>query len=160
MFTSHDLLQIVLFLGLLAGLTPLLGNYMFKVFTGRPHIMARLFGGFEKFTYKLTGVDSEEEMNWKSYMWGLLFFNILGLVVVFLIQIFQYRLPLNPENFSGISWHSALNTSISFVTNTNWQNYAGETTLSYMVQVIGLTVQNFLSAATGIAVLLCVIRGI
>lgn len=154
------MLQIILYLGLLVALTPLLGNYMFKVFTGQPHFMINLLGWFEKLTYKLTGIDQDEEMTWKSYMLGMLFFNIAGMVIVFLIQLFQHCLPLNSENFPGVSWHSALNTSISFMTNTNWQSYAGETTLSYLVQLLALTVQNFLSAATGIAVLLCVIRGI
>lgn len=133
---------------------------MFKVFTGKPHIMDNVLGWFEKFTYKVTGIDPEEEMTWKGYLLGMLLFNIAGMVVVFLIQLFQHCLPLNPENYPGVSWHSALNTSISFMTNTNWQSYSAETTLGYLVQVIALTVQNFLSAATGIAVLLCAIRGI
>ena len=88
-----------------------------------------------------------------------LLFNLIGFVFVFLIQLFQAYLPLNPANLANVSWHSAFNTSVSFMTNTNWQGYAGETTLSYFVQMIGLTVQNFVSAATGIAVLLALIRG-
>ena len=90
----------------------------------------------------------------------LLIFNLIGFIFLFLIQLFQAYLPLNPANLSNVSWHSAFNTSVSFMTNTNWQGYAGETTLSYFVQMIGLTVQNFVSAATGIAVLLALIRGI
>ena len=160
MFTSHDLLQIILYLGLLTALTPLLGNYMFKVFTGKSHIMVNVLGWFEKFTYRVTGINPEEEMTWKGYMKGMLVFNFTGMVIVFLIQLFQSGLPLNPQNFPGVSWHSALNTSISFMTNTDWQCYSAETTMGYLVQILALTVQNFLSAATGIAVLLCAIRGI
>ena len=158
--TTQDLIQIILFFALLIGLTPILGNYMYKVFTGNKHFMLPVFGWLEKLTYKFTGVNPDEETNWKSYTFGLLMFNLIGFVFVFLIQLFQAHLPLNPANLPNVSWHSAFNTSVSFMTNTNWQGYAGETTLSYFVQMIGLTVQNFVSAATGIAVLLALIRGI
>lgn len=158
--TTQDVIQVILFFALLIGLTPILGNYMFKVFTGEKHIMLPVFGWLEKITYKFTGVNPDEETNWKSYAFGLLMFNLIGFVFVFVIQLFQSFLPLNPANLSNISWHSAFNTSVSFMTNTNWQGYAGETTLSYFVQMIGLTVQNFVSAATGIAVLLALIKGI
>ncbi|MCK9424137.1 MAG: potassium-transporting ATPase subunit KdpA [Bacteroidales bacterium] len=158
--TFQDIFQIALFFLLLIGLTPVLGNYMYKVFSGEKHIMLSVLGWLEKLTYKFTGVDSEEESNWKSYTFGLLMFNFIGFVFVFLIQLIQSHLPLNPANLPNVSWHSAFNTSVSFMTNTNWQGYAGETTLSYFVQMIGLTVQNFVSAATGIAVLLALIRGI
>ncbi len=158
--TTQDAIQVILFFALLTGLTPILGNYMFKVFTGKKHIMLPVFGWLEKITYKFTGVNPDEETNWKSYAFGLLMFNLIGFVFVFLIQLFQAFLPLNPANLSNVSWHSAFNTSVSFMTNTNWQGYAGETTLSYFVQMIGLTVQNFVSAATGIAVLMALIKGI
>ena len=121
--------------------------------------MLPVFGWLEKLTYKFTGVNPDEETNWKSYTFGLLMFNLIGFVFVFLIQLFQAYLPLNPANLPNVSWHSAFNTAVSFMTNTNWQGYAGETTLSYFVQMIGLTVQNFVSAATGIAVLLALIQG-
>jgi K+-transporting ATPase ATPase A chain len=156
----QDLIQIVLFLVILIALTPVLGSYMYNVFTGNKHFMLPVFGWFEKLTYKFTGVNPGEETDWKSYTFGLLMFNLIGFVFVFLIQLFQARLPLNPANLPNVSWHSAFNTAVSFMTNTNWQGYAGETTLSYFVQMIGLTVQNFVSAATGIAVLLALIRGI
>jgi K+-transporting ATPase ATPase A chain len=156
----QDLIQIVLFLVILIALTPVLGSYMYNVFTGNKHFMLPVFGWFEKLTYKFTGVNPGEETNWKSYTFGLLMFNLIGFVFVFLIQLFQARLPLNPVNLPNVSWHSAFNTAVSFMTNTNWQGYAGETTLSYFVQMLGLTVQNFVSAATGIAVLLALIRGI
>jgi potassium-transporting ATPase potassium-binding subunit len=158
--TLLDTMQILLFFSLLIGLTPILGKYMSNVFTGNRHFMLPVLGWLEKLTYRYIGINPEEETNWKSYAFALLLFNLTGFSFVFLIQLFQAFLPLNPAHLSNVSWHSALNTSISFVTNTNWQGYAGETTLSYFVQMIGLTVQNFVSAATGIAVLLAVIRGI
>jgi K+-transporting ATPase ATPase A chain len=155
-----DFVQIILFLGALIALTPLLGKYMSKVFSGEKHFMMPIFGWLEKLTYKFTGVRSDEETNWKSYTFGLLLFNLLGIFFVFLIQLFQSILPFNPAGLPNVSWHSALNTAVSFVTNTNWQGYAGETTMSYFTQMIALTVQNFVSAATGIAVILALIRGI
>jgi K+-transporting ATPase ATPase A chain len=158
--TSQDFMQIILYFALLIGLTPILGNYMYKVFTGDKHFMLPVFGWLERMTYRFIKVSAEEETNWKSYTFGLLVFNLIGFVFVFLIQLVQTYLPLNPANLPNVSWHSAFNTSVSFMTNTNWQGYAGETTLSYFVQMIGLTVQNFVSAATGIAVLLALIRGI
>lgn len=157
---ARDFIQIILFLALLIGLTPILGNYMYKVFTGKKHFMLFVFGWLEKLTYKSSGIDPAEDKNWKSYTFGLLMFNLIGFVFVFLMQIIQAHLPLNPANLPNVSWHSAFNTASSFMTNTNWQGYAGETTLSYFVQILGLTVQNFVSAATGIAVLLALIRGI
>lgn len=158
--TTQDAIQLILYFALLTGLTPILGNYMFKVFSGEKHFMLSVLGWLEKLTYKFTGVDSVEETNWKSYTFNLLMFSFIGFVFVFLIQIFQSHLPLNPANLPNVSWHSAFNTSVSFMTNTNWQGYAGETTLSYFCQMAGLTVQNFVSAAAGIAVLLALIRGI
>jgi potassium-transporting ATPase potassium-binding subunit len=160
MFTVSAFIQLAIFFGLLFGLTPILGNYMNKVFTGSNHLMLPVFGWFERFTYKLIRINPMEETNWKSYTFSLLLFNLTGFLFIFLIQLFQAYLPLNPANLSNVSWHSAFNTSVSFMTNTNWQGYAGETTLSYFVQMMGLTVQNFVSAATGIAVLLALIRGI
>jgi len=158
--TTLDYIQIILFFTLLIGLTPVLGNFMFKVFTGSKHFMLPVFGWLEKLTYKSSGVNPDEETNWKSYTFSLLMFNFIGFVFVFLLQLFQAQLPLNPANLPNVSWHSAFNTSVSFMTNTNWQGYSGETTLSYFVQMIGLTVQNFVSAATGIAVLLALVRGL
>jgi len=133
---------------------------MNKVFTGSRHFLLPVFGWLENGVYKLSGINPLKEANWKSYTFDLLVFNLTGLIFVFLLQVFQSGLPLNPSSLPDVSWHSALNTSVSFMTNTNWQGYAGETTLSYFVQMVGLTVQNFVSAATGIAVLLALIRGI
>lgn len=160
MFTTYDFLQIIIFLGLLIGLTPVLGNYMYKVFTGEKHLMSAPLGWLERLTYKLVGVDATEETNWKTYTFGLLLFNFIGFLFVFLLQLTQAYLPFNPANLPNVSWHSAFNTAVSFMTNTNWQGYGGETTLSYLVQMLALTVQNFVSAATGIAVLLALTKGL
>ncbi len=158
--TTHDFIQVLLFFALLIGFTPILGNYLSKVFMGQKHFMLPVLGWLEKLTYKLVGINPDEETNWKRFTFHLLVFNLIGLVFVFLVQLLQEYLPLNPTNLPNVTWHSAFNTAVSFVTNTNWQGYAGETTLSYFVQMIGLTVQNFVSAATGIAVLLALIRGL
>jgi K+-transporting ATPase ATPase A chain len=158
--TIQDITQVILFFAILIGLTPILGNYMSKVFTGSRHLMQPVLGWIERFIYKFIGINPEEETNWKVYAFSLLLFNLVGFVFVFLIQIIQANLPLNPAHLPNVLWHSAFNTSVSFVTNTNWQGYAGETTLSYFVQMVGLTVQNFVSAATGIGVLLALIKGL
>jgi K+-transporting ATPase ATPase A chain len=155
-----ETIQILLFLASLTALTPVLGNYMFRVFSGERHWMHVVFGWLEKTIYKLSKINQHEETGWKSYAFGLLIFNFFGFLFVFLIQIFQSVLPFNPQQLPDVSWHSAFNTAVSFMTNTNWQGYAGEITLSFFVQMVGLTVQNFVSAATGIAVLLALIRGL
>jgi potassium-transporting ATPase potassium-binding subunit len=160
MFTTFDFLQIIISLGLLIGLTPVLGNYMYKVFTGEKHLLSTPFGWLERLTYKIVGVDATEETNWKSYAFGLLAFNLIGFLFVFLLQLTQAYLPMNPAHLGNVSWHSAFNTAVSFMTNTNWQGYSGENTLSYLVQMLALTVQNFVSAATGIAVLLALTKGL
>lgn len=158
--TTLEILQVALLFALIIILTPFLGNYLSKVFTGAKHIMLPVFGRLEKLVYKVARIETEEETNWKSYTFGLLMFNLTGFLFLFLIQLYQSHLPMNPLKLPNVSWHSAFNTSVSFMTNTNWQGYAGETTLSYFVQMAGLTVQNFVSAATGIAVLMALIRGI
>jgi len=158
--TTLDFIQIILFLALLIALTPLLGGYMKKVFTGEKHFMQPVLGWLETLTYRFSGVNSKVETNWKTYMFQLLTFNLIGFLFVFIIQLTQVWLPLNPAGLANVTWHSAFNTAVSFMTNTNWQGYAGETTLSYLVQMVALTVQNFVSAATGIAVLLALIRGL
>lgn len=158
--STPDYVQIVLYLGSLTLLTPILGGYMKKVFTGERHVMASILGGLEKWTYRICGINEKEGTNWKTYLFQLLMFNLMGFLFLFVLQLIQLWLPLNPEKLPNVSWHSAFNTAVSFTTNTNWQGYAGETTLSYLVQMLGLTVQNFVSAATGIAVLLALIRGL
>ena len=158
--TTQDIIQVLLFIVLLIAITPFLGNFMSRVFSGKKHIMLPVFGWLERLTYRSIGVDPEEETTWKTYTFSLLMFNLMGFFFVFLLQLFQAQLPLNPAGLPNVSWHSAFNTSVSFMTNTNWQGYAGETTMSYLVQMVGLTVQNFVSAATGMAVLVALIRGI
>ena len=156
----NEVIQVIIFLVALVALSPLLGKFMAKVFMGENHFMKPVFGWLEKIVYKTIGIKSEEEMNWKTYLFGVLLFNLFGMVLLFLIQILQAYLPLNTEKLPNVSWHLAFNTAASFVTNTNWQSYSGENTLSYFVQMLGLTVQNFVSAATGIAVVLALIRGL
>jgi K+-transporting ATPase ATPase A chain len=155
-----DYLQVIVFIGVVIILTPVLGKFMFNVFTHKENILTPVFGKFEQFIYRFLRIDSGEEMNWKKYLYSALIFNFFGFVAVLTLQLVQEYLPLNPESLPNVPFHLALNTAISFMTNTNWQSYAGETVLSYSVQMLGLTVQNFLSAATGIAVLLALIRGI
>jgi K+-transporting ATPase ATPase A chain len=154
-----DVIQFALFFFVLIILTPLLGRYMARVFLDDNHALKSLLKPLEKTIYRLISCDGEE-MDWKKYALSVLVFNFLGFLFLFLLQLCQGYLPLNPQKLPPPSWLLAFNTSVSFVTNTNWQSYSGETTLSYLVQMAGLTVQNFLSAATGIAVLLAVIRGL
>jgi K+-transporting ATPase ATPase A chain len=158
--SSNDVIQIVLFLGVLILFTPILGSYMARVFSGEKHILSRPLGWAESAIYKFTKIKPDDEMDWKHYAGALLVFNALGFLVVFLLQILQSKLPFNPQGLANVSWHSSFNTAVSFMTNTNWQGYAGETTMSYLSQMLGLAVQNFLSAATGIAVFLALARGI
>jgi potassium-transporting ATPase potassium-binding subunit len=155
-----EAIQLIIFLLLLATLAPLLGRYMAKVFMDEDHFMKPVFGWLEKIVYRLTGISGNEEMNWNTYLYAVLLFNLFGFLLLFLLQLFQPFLPLNTEKLPNVSWHLAFNTAMSFTTNTNWQSYSGENTLSYFVQMVGLTVQNFVSAATGISVMLAMIRGL
>jgi len=157
---TTDILQVLFFILVLTALTPLLGKYMFKVFTGKKNIFTPVFEKFENFIYKFLKVKSDEEMNWKKYLWAVLIFNLAGFILLFILQVVQQWLPLNPQGLPNVPVDLAFNTAVSFVTNTNWQAYGGENTMGYAVQMLGLAVQNFLSAATGIAVLLALIRGI
>jgi len=150
---------IALFLLIMLLLVKPLGLYMANVMEGRPNWALRLGGGFERLLYRLSGVDPATEMGWKRYMIALLLFNAIGALALYAIQRVQLWLPLNPQQFANVSPDSSFNTAVSFVTNTNWQGYAGESTMSYLTQMAGLAVQNFLSAATGIAVVVALIRG-
>ncbi len=156
----NDLLQVVIYIGVLIALTPIIGAYIAAVFSGKNHLLQSVFGRAERWIYRVCRIDPSEEMTWKHYTGALLAFNAFGFLAVFFLQMFQSRLPLNPQGLPIVSWHSSINTAISFMTNTNWQGYAGETTMSYLTQMLGLSVQNFLSAATGIAVFLALTRGI
>lgn len=153
-------LQFLFFTVVFIGLTPLLGTYMAHVFTGKATYVYWPLGFLENLCYRISGTDPHVEMSWIEYGKALLFFNFLGFITLFFLQLFQGYLPLNPHHLSGVDWPLAFNTASSFTTNTNWQSYAGETTLSYLTQMLGLTSHNFLSAATGMAALLTIIRGL
>ena len=155
-----DFIQVIFYILSVIILTPLLGKYMYNVFTNKKNILTPAFGKIEQFIYKFLKINSREEMNWKKYLYSVLIFNFAGFILLLLLQLIQQWLPLNPESLQNVPFHLALNTAISFITNTNWQAYGGETVMAYSVQMLGLTVQNFLSAATGIAVLLALSRGI
>ncbi|TPG48756.1 potassium-transporting ATPase subunit KdpA [Rhodanobacter glycinis] len=157
--TTNDFLQIGLFLAVLLLLVKPVGSYMALVFADAPNRITRFGGRMERGIYRLCGISSTEEMSWKRYALAMLLFNVLGVLAVFVLQRVQQWLPLNPQHFAAVSSDSAMNTAISFATNTNWQGYGGESTMSYLTQMLGLAVQNFLSAATGIAVLVAVVRG-
>ncbi len=137
-----------------------LGWYMARVYEGQSCGLNNVFGFFERFIYRVCGIQAAAEMNWKKYLSAMLFFNFISILFVFLMQRYQNLLPLNPQLFGKVPADLAFNTATSFVTNTNWQAYAGEKTLSYFTQMTVLTVQNFLSAATGMALLVAFIRGI
>lgn len=141
-------------------LTPLLGDYIAKAMSNQKVFLTPVAKPIERFIYRISAVDADHEMHWKKYTKDLMLFSALSIVVVIAMQIAQDALPLNPENLPGLPFMLAFNTAISFVTNTNWQAYSGENTLSYFVQTTALTVQNFLSAAVGIAVLFALIRGL
>ena len=152
-------LMLFVFLGLIVLIARPLGGYIADVMEGRQNFALRLGRPFERLIYRLCGVDAGEEMSWSRYAISLVLFNVLGAVVVYALQRLQAHLPLNPQKFGAVSPDSSFNTAVSFVSNTNWQGYAGESTMSYLVQMAGLAVQNFLSAATGIAVAIALIRG-
>jgi K+-transporting ATPase ATPase A chain len=148
----------VFFLLLLLSVKPF-GLYMANVMEGRPIWPLRLGAGFERLIYKLCGIDPAAQMSWKKYAVALIAFNALGALVVYTLQRLQVWLPLNPQQLPNVSPDSSFNTAVSFITNTNWQAYSGESTMSYLTQMAGLAVQNFLSAATGIVVAIALIRG-
>jgi K+-transporting ATPase ATPase A chain len=156
----HEIVQLVLYFGLLIGLAPLLGGFMARVFEGKRTFLSGILGPMEKWVYRLGGVKADEEMSWKRYFLAVLIFNVVGLVTLMALEMTQGWLPLNPQHFPNVPWALALNTAISFITNTNWQAYMGESTMSYLTQMAGLAVHNFLSAATGIAILIALARGL
>jgi len=157
--TANDYVQIGIYLTVLLLLVKPLGAYMALVFADAPNRVTRIGGPVERAIYRVCGIESGEDMHWTRYALAMLVFNVAGLLLVYLLQRVQQWLPLNPQHFPAVSADSAMNTAISFATNTNWQGYGGESTMSYLTQMLGLSVQNFLSAATGIAVLVALIRG-
>ncbi|WP_376793472.1 potassium-transporting ATPase subunit KdpA [Thermoflexus sp.] len=158
--TVNGILQAILYLAILVLLVKPLGAYMARVYSGERVFLERLFGPVERRIYRMAGVDPAREMDWKTYAIAMLLFNMLGLLALYALQRIQHLLPLNPQGLGPVAPDLAFNTAASFVTNTNWQAYSGETTMSYLTQMLGLTVQNFLSAATGMAIAVALIRGI
>jgi len=158
--TFNGILQIVMYLLVLLLLAKPLGAYMGRVFQGERTFLDALLRPVERFIYRLAGINTSEEMDWKENAIAMLIFNFVGFVIVYGLQRLQQFLPLNPQGLGAVSPDSSLNTAVSFATNTNWQGYSGEVTLSYLTQMLGLTVQNFVSAASGIATLTLIIRGI
>lgn len=156
--SNHAWLLLVLYLVILLSLVKPVGTYIADVMDGRG-LALRLGGPIESMLYRLGGVKQDEEMGWLKYAQAILLFNVIGALAVYALQRLQLWLPLNPQAMANVSPDSAFNTAVSFATNTNWQGYAGESTMSYLTQMLGLTVQNFLSAATGIVVVIALIRG-
>jgi potassium-transporting ATPase potassium-binding subunit len=157
--SSQGLWQIALFIGVLLLLTKPLGAYMAAVYEGRSTFLSAVLRPVERLVYRVSGVRENEETDWKRYALAVLLVNFIGFIVVYVLQRLQGVLPLNPQGFGAVSPDSSFNTAVSFATNTNWQGYGGETTMSYLTQMLGLGVQNFLSAASGMAVLIALIRG-
>jgi len=156
----NDLVLFAVFFVSLLLLACLLGKYMAKVFSGEPTIMDKVLQPVAGAIYRLAGIDAGQQMNWRQYAFALVVFNLLGSLLVFSIELLQGMLPWNPQEFQAVPWDLALNTAVSFMTNTNWQAYGGETTMSYFTQMAALTVQNYLSAATGLAVAVALMRGL
>ncbi|HTS53973.1 MAG TPA: potassium-transporting ATPase subunit KdpA [Burkholderiales bacterium] len=157
--SANGYLQLIVYIVVLLALAKPLGTYMARIFEGQPAVLNTVGGPLERALYRVCGVDPAKEMRWTQYALAMLAFNLLGGLVAYGLQRLQAYLPLNPQSFSAVTPDSSFNTAASFITNTNWQGYGGESTMSYLSQMAALTVQNFVSAATGIAVLLPLIRG-
>ncbi|WP_275629673.1 potassium-transporting ATPase subunit KdpA [Pseudomonas sp. 273] len=157
---SHDVMLIAAFFALVLLPAPLLGRFYYKVMEGERTFLSPVFLPVERLVYRVCGIDPQGEQDWKRYTLAMLAFNLAGLALLFAILAGQGALPLNPQHLPGLEWTLALNTAVSFVTNTNWQAYSGEASLSYLSQMLGLTVQNFVSPAVGLAVLVVLARGI
>jgi K+-transporting ATPase ATPase A chain len=158
--TANGWLQILLFFLVILALTRPMGNFMFRVLEGDGHWLKRMLGPLERAVYRLCGIDPRREQGWREYTLGVLAFSAFGLLVTYALQRLQHLLPLNPQKFPAVEPGLAFNTAASFTTNTNWQNYTGEATMSYLTQMAGLAWHNFTSAAVGIAVALALARGI
>ena len=161
MNNTHAWFQFALFLGALLLLTKPLGLYLLQVLDAKGRTwLDPLVRPIERLTYRLSGIDPEKEQSWFGYTLALLFFSLIGLLFTYFILLYQDKLPLNPQNLPGLSPHLAFNTAASFATNTNWQSYSGEATMSYFSQMVALTIHNFTSAAAGIAIAAALVRGI
>jgi potassium-transporting ATPase potassium-binding subunit len=157
--TINDIIQIGVYLIVLLLLIKPMGRYMTHVYAEEPNRITRLGSGVERFIYRICGINADEDMGWKQYAIAVLLFNVCGMVLVYAFQRTQQWLPLNPQHFPALAPDLSINTAISFITNTNWQAYSGESAMSYLTQMAALAVQNFMSAAMGIAVAIAVIRG-
>ena len=158
--TANGIVQLALYVGILLLLVKPLGSFMARIYEGDIPRWIRFLRPLERGIYRIGRVRAEEEMTWRTYAAAVLAFNFVGIAALYLIQRIQGALPWNPQHLPGVGALLALNTAVSFGTNTNWQSYGGETTLSYLTQMLGLTVQNFVSAATGMAVLIALVRGL
>jgi K+-transporting ATPase ATPase A chain len=157
--TTSGWIQILIFCAIVVALVKPLGWYMTRVMAGERTFMSPILRPFERLLYAGAGVDERQEQHWLTYTVAMLAFNAAGFLLLFALQRLQGLLPLNPMQMGAVSPDSTFNTAVSFVTNTNWQGYGGESTMGYLVQMAGLTVQNFVSAATGIAIAMALIRG-
>ena len=157
--TGNGWLQILLFFLAVVVVTPPLGIFLYRVLEGERHFLQRLLGWLERLVYRLCGVDGREQ-SWPTYTGGVLAFSAATLLVTYAIQRLQHLLPFNPQSLGPVEAGSAFNTAASFTTNTNWQGYVGETTMSYLTQMAGLAWHNFISAAAGIAVAMALARGL
>ncbi|SDU99243.1 potassium-transporting ATPase subunit KdpA [Pseudomonas mucidolens] len=157
---SYDYWLILAFFVAVLVPAPFLGRFYYKVMEGQRTWLTPVLGPVERVCLRLSGVDAQQEQSWQKYALALLAFNLSGFVLLFAILLLQGYLPLNPQQLQGMEWTQAFNTAVSFITNTNWQSYSGEASLSYFSQMVGLGVQNFVSAATGLAVLVALCRGI
>ncbi len=157
--TINGWIQILVFAGIIIALVKPLGGYLTRVLNGERTILSAIMGPLERGLYRVAGTNEKEEQHWTTYALAVLLFNLAGFTVLYLVQRLQGGLPFNPQGLGAIEPTSAFNTAVSFMTNTNWQGYGGETTMSYLTQMAGLTVQNFVSAATGIAIAVALIRG-
>jgi K+-transporting ATPase ATPase A chain len=158
--TANGYLQLVFYVVVLIALAKPLGEYMADIYEGKPAILNQFGAPIERFIYRLCGVDESKEMRWTQYALAVLWFSLFGLLAVYGLQRLQGALPLNPAGMAAVSPDSSFNTAISFITNTNWQGYGGESTMSYLTQMLALTVQNFISAALGMAVVIALTRGL
>ncbi len=158
--TGNDTIQILLYLAVLLACVRPLGGYMARVYMGERVRLERVLGPVERLFYRSAGIDEAREMGWKEYTAAVLAFSLGGFVLLYCILRWQSHFPLNPAGMTDLTPHLAFDTAVSFVTNTNWQSYGGESTLSYFSQMVGLTMQNFASAAAGMAVMAALIRGL
>jgi potassium-transporting ATPase potassium-binding subunit len=154
-----EIMEIIIFFVVLLALVKPLGSFMARVYQGERTFLSPILVPCENLLYRICGVDRDEEMGWQRYAWAMVLFNLVLFIALFAMLMLQHLLPLNPQKFPAFTWQLALNTAVSFVTNTNWQAYSGESAASYFTQMVGLAVHNFVSAATGMAIVIALIRG-